>query len=246
MNKIIQLMVIYISLYVFVNLFLNKSIHFIGLLLMADMTLSENLQQLMRIHGNISVSELARLTGIPQPTIHHILAGSTKNPRKKALEELSRYFSVSIDELIGQEPLPAVIPDAVKENLQISTIPVIKWESLKEWPSGTARTQDTQEILIDKKIDKNSFALIMPDTSMEPLFQQNSLLIFDSGKTPKDRDFVVVYLSKEGIIAFNRLFIENNSFYLRQGLEDGNLKLTKLDAPHDQILGTLIEARIQY
>lgn len=213
---------------------------------MTEMTLSNNLQQLMRIHGNISVSELARLTGIPQPTIHHILTGSTRNPRKKALEELSRYFSVSINELTGQEPLPAVIPDAVKENLQISTIPVIEWESLKKWHSETVKTHDTQEILIDKKIDKNSFALVMPDASMEPLFQQNSLLIFDSGKTPKDRDFVIVYLSKEEIVAFNRLFIENNTFYLRQGLEDGSLKLTKLDKPNDRILGTLIEARIQY
>lgn len=210
------------------------------------MTLSHNLQQLMRIHGNISVSELARLTGIPQPTIHHILTGSTRNPRKKALEELSRFFSVSINELIGQEPLPAVIPDAVKENLQISTIPVIEWESLKKWPSETVKIQDTQEILIDKKIDKNSFALVMPDASMEPLFQQNSLLIFDSGKTPKDRDFVIVFLAKDGLVAFNRLFIENNTFYLRQGLEDGSIKLTKLDKPNDQILGTLIEARIQY
>jgi SOS-response transcriptional repressor LexA len=213
---------------------------------MTEMTLSNNLQQLMRIHGNISVSELARLTGIPQPTIHHILSGSTRNPRKKALEELSRYFSVSINELTGQEPLPAVIPDAVKENLQISTIPVIEWASLKKWPSEVIKTQDSQEILIDKKIDKNSFALVMPDASMEPLFQQNSLLIFDSGKTPKDRDFVIVYLSKEEIVAFNRLFIENNTFYLRQGLEDGSLKLTKLDKPNDRILGTLIEARIQY
>ncbi|HEO1393659.1 LexA family protein [Legionella parisiensis] len=213
---------------------------------MTEMTLSNNLQQLMRIHGNISVSELARLTGIPQPTIHHILTGSTRNPRKKALEELSRYFSVSINELTGQEPLPAVIPDAVKENLQISTIPVIEWDSLKKWPSETVKTHDTQEILIDKKIDNNSFALVMPDASMEPLFQQNSLLIFDSGKTPKDRDFVIVYLSKEDRVAFNRLFIENNTSYLRQGLEDGSLKLTKLDKPNDRILGTLIEARIQY
>ena len=210
------------------------------------MTLSNNLQQLMRIHGNISVSELARLTDIPQPTIHHILTGSTKKPRKKALEELSRYFSVSIEELTGQEPLPVVIPDAVKEDLQISTIPVIEWEALKKWSSETVKTQGSREILIDKKIDKDSFALIMPDASMEPLFQQNSLLIFDSGKTPKDRDFVIVYLSKEEIVAFNRLFIENNTFYLRQGLEDGSLKLTKLNKPNDRILGTLIEARIQY
>lgn len=200
----------------------------------------------MRIHGNISVSELARLTGLPQPTIHHILSGSTKNPRKKALEELSNFFSVSVNELTGLETLPAVIPDVIKEDLQISTIPIIEWDSLKTWPSEANKIQDKQEILINKKIAKNSFALIMPDDSMEPLFQKNSLLIFDSGKNPKDRDFVIVNLSKEGVVLFNRLFSENNILYLRQNMEDGSLKLTRLDQSNDHILGTLIEARIQY
>ncbi|WP_408072930.1 LexA family protein [Legionella pneumophila] len=210
------------------------------------MTLSNNLQQLMRIHGNTSVSELARLTGIPQPTIHHILTGSTKNPRKKALEELSRFFSISIEQLIGQEPLPTIIPDGVKKDLQISAIPVVEWNVLKNWPASKADIRDNQEILLNKTIANDSFALIIPDDSMLPRFQQNTLLIFDSGKTPKDRDFVIVHLSKDNKIDFNRLFYENNSFYLRHDLGDGNLQLTKLDPSHDRILGVLIEERIQH
>ncbi len=210
------------------------------------MTLSNNLQQLMRIHGNTSVSELARLTGIPQPTIHHILTGSTKNPRKKALEELSRFFSISIEQLIGQEPLPTIIPDGVKKDLQISAIPIVEWNVLKNWPASKADIRDNQEILLNKTIANDSFALIIPDDSMLPRFQQNTLLIFDSGKTPKDRDFVIVHLSKSNKIDFNRLFYENNSFYLRHDLGDGNLQLTKLDPSHDRILGVLIEERIQH
>lgn len=210
------------------------------------MTLSNNLQQLMRIHGNTSVSELARLTGIPQPTIHHILTGATKNPRKKALEELSRFFSISIEQLIGQEPLPTIIPDGVKKDLQISAIPIVEWNVLKNWPASKADIRDNQEILLNKTIANDSFALIIPDDSMLPRFQQNTLLIFDSGKTPKDRDFVIVHLSKDNKIDFNRLFYENNSFYLRHDLGDGNLQLTKLDPSHDRILGVLIEERIQH
>lgn len=210
------------------------------------MTLSNNLQQLMRIHGNTSVSELARLTRIPQPTIHHILTGSTKNPRKKALEELSRFFSISVEQLIGQEPLPTIIPDGVKKDLQISAIPIVEWNVLKNWPASKADIRDNQEILLNKTIANDSFALIIPDDSMLPRFQQNTLLIFDSGKTPKDRDFVIVHLSKDNKIDFNRLFYENNSFYLRHDLGDGNLQLTKLDPSHDRILGVLIEERIQH
>jgi SOS-response transcriptional repressor LexA len=213
---------------------------------MSGMTLSNNLQQLMRIHGNISVSELARLTALPQPTIHHILTGSTKNPRKKALEVLSGFFSISINQLVGQEQLPAIIPDNVKEDLKISTIPIIEWDTLKEWPLLVNKIPLTREILMDKQLSKNSFALVMPDASMEPLFQQNTLLIFDSGKPPKDRDFVIARLHRENIVVFNRLFTENNINYLKQGLEDGNFRLTKLDEENDRIIGTLVEARTLY
>ncbi|WP_131774901.1 LexA family protein [Legionella anisa] len=213
---------------------------------MTTMTLSNNLQQLMRIHGNTSVSELARLTGIPQPTIHHILTGSTKNPRKKALEELSRFFSISVEQLIGNEPLPMVIPDGVKKDLKISTIPIVEWDLLKNWPTSKDDIPENQEILLNKTVANDSFALIIPNDSMLPRFQQNTLLIFDSGKTPKDRDFVIVHLSKGNTIEFNRLFYENNAFYLRHDLGDGNLQLTKLDPSHDRILGILIEERIQH
>lgn len=210
------------------------------------MKLSNNLQQLMRIHGNTSVSELARLTGIPQPTIHHILTGSTKNPRKKALEELSRFFSISVEQLTGNEPLPMVIPAGVKKDLQISTVPIVEWDLLKRWPASKADIQENQEILLNKAVAKDSFALMILNDSMLPRFQQNTLLIFDSGKTPKDRDFVIVHLAKGNTIEFNRLFYENNAFYLRHNLGDGNLQLTKLDPSHDRILGILIEERIQH
>jgi transcriptional regulator with XRE-family HTH domain len=213
---------------------------------MSEITLRDNLQQLMRLHGNISVSELARLTKIPQPTIHHILTGSTKNPRRKALEELSSFFSITVCQLIGQEPLPAMIPETIKKDLQISTVPLIDWSCLKDWPCHSPTTRDNKQILVDKSLAKDSFALIMPDNSMEPVFQEQMLLIFDSEREIKDRDFIIAYLSQEDNVAFNRVFSENKVNYLRQSQEDGNFKLTKLDYNNDRVLGTLIEARTLY
>lgn len=221
---------------------MNIFIQIIGFL-MNETKLSDNLQQLMRIHGNITVSELARLTNLPQPTIHHILSGATKNPRAKALEALSDYFSVTIKQLLGQEHLPTVIPDAIKENLQISTIPIIKWDMLRDWP--LIEVKNAQKILLDRKLAINSFALVLQDASMEPTFQQNSVLIFDSEKIPKDRDYVVTYLVQKNTIVFNRLFIENNEKYIKESSGEGNFNLTKLDN-NDRIIGTLIETRVPY
>lgn len=213
---------------------------------MNEKTLSHNLQQLMRIHGNLSVTELANFTNIPQPTIHHILSGSTKNPRKRALEALSGFFSVSTEQLVGKASLPNTIPQAIKENLHLKTIPVIEWSMVRHWPMADVSNLHLQEILWDKKISNNSFALVVQDSSMNQSFPQNSILIFEPEAKPKDRDFVIIHRGQDDTVLFNRLFIEHNKNFIKQNLDDGNFQLTKLDHDTDRIVGKLIEVRIEY
>ncbi len=228
-----------------VNYILNIFIQMVGM--MDNSSLSTNLRQLMRINGNLSTSELARAVKLPQPTIHHILSGSTKNPRKKALEALSDYFSISVQQLIGEAELPSVIPETIKEDLHLKTVPVIDWHVLKQWPQlGNEKRANAKEVLLDKNVSPNSFAIVMTDSNMEPFFPKDSLLIFDHEKQPKDRDFVIVCESQSDDILFNRFFIDENESYLRQELDDGNVRLIKLNQAKDKILGTLTEVRIQY
>lgn len=208
------------------------------------MTLSDNLEKLMQIHGNISVSDLARSAQLPQPTLHHILSGDTKNPRKKALETLANFFSVSTEQLLGNEPLPHIIPEIMKENLRLKTVPIIQWDMLKKWPKTA--TNDLKEVLLEKETGNSSFALIMEDTSMEPMFPQNALLIFDSGKLSSDRDFVIAHIARSDRIFFNRLFADKDENFIKHELENGDVSLLKLDKKTDRIIGTLIEVRIQY
>lgn len=210
------------------------------------MPLSKNLHQLMKIHGNLSVSDLAKITHIPQPTLHHILCGSTKRPRIKALEALANFFSISLEQLVGNTPLPSIIPEIVKENLQIRTIPIVPWAMIKEWPISNAKHLHLKEVILEKKVTENSFALILEDSSMEPLLPKNALLIFDFGKNPADRDIAIVQLGSDNTILFNRIFIDNTDSYIKQNMQDGNVKLIKLNLEVDRILGTLIEVRIQF
>jgi len=210
------------------------------------MLLNNNLQQLMRVHGNLSVSDLAKLVNIPQPTLHHILSGSTKSPRKKLLATLADFFSVSIKQLIGDEPLPNVIPEKIKQDLKLSTVPIIPWGMIKKWPTNDFIDLKLNEILLDKKVSDHSFGLIIQDASLEPMFPENALLIFDFEKEPLDRHFVLTHLKKNDHIVLNRLFIENNERYIKLDRADGNAKLIKLDLVADRIIGTLIEVRIPY
>lgn len=213
---------------------------------MSDCVISSNLQRLLKLHGDLSLSDLARETRIPQPTLHHIMEGRTKKPRKQALEALASFFSVSIPQLMGDTPLSLTIPDTLKESLKISTVPLISWNLAKSWQREKNDLSKFEEIILDKQVNKNAFALQLKDSSMEPLFQENSILIFDPLKTPNERNFVLCYFSKADILLFNRLFIDGKKLYIKQDKSDGDAELIKLNIPNDKIIATLIEARMTF
>jgi SOS-response transcriptional repressor LexA len=213
---------------------------------MSEHTISDNLQRLLKLHGDLSLSELARGTQIPQPTLHHIIEGKTKKPRRQALEALARFFSISIPQLTGITPLTPKIPDAIKESLKISTVPLIDWCLARHWEREKDNLSNFDQIILGREIDKNSFALQLQDSRMEPLFQENSILIFDPSKAVKERDFVLVYLYRTDLVTLNRLFIDNNHFYIKQEMKNGDAELIKLNLSNDKIIATLVEARLVF
>lgn len=209
-------------------------------------TISDNLRHLLKMHDELSISELSRQTKIPQPTLHHLLSGATKKPRKSVLETLASFFSISIPQLTGAIPLHANIPDSIKKSLGITTIPVIGWDMVIPWPQHDKAAQPLTELILDREVDEKSYALIMKDSSMQPVFPENAILIFDPAKIAKDREFVLVHLVQENSLIFNRLFIENSELFVKQEQPDGNMRLIKIKPGVDVLLATLIEVRLQF
>lgn len=124
--------------------------------------LHKNIAYLMKVHGNLSVSELARVTQVPQPTLHHILSGATKNPRNKALQAIAQFFNVSVAQLCGQEEMSSTgLSEYTKTHLGLSSIPVIDWESVKAWPHAFSQEHLNNEILLDAPLSAHSFALVL-------------------------------------------------------------------------------------
>lgn len=56
----------------------------------------ELLRQLMTENA-ISENELARRTGLKQPTIHRILSGETRDPRRRTLQPLADFFGIDVE-----------------------------------------------------------------------------------------------------------------------------------------------------
>ena len=59
--------------------------------------------------GKISEYELAQLTGVSQSTINRIILGATKTPSMASLNKLSKFFNLSVHQLLGNEPLPKAL-----------------------------------------------------------------------------------------------------------------------------------------
>ena len=138
----------------------------------------------MTKHGHLNVSDLAKATGIPQPTLYQLYTGVTEKPRKKTLNALADFFSVSMPQLLGEAALPSQLPKKIKQQLDLNTAPLLNWEELHHWPHNI-NLHGKKEIFLEEDIcSENTFALHMPNQSMEPLFPNGCLLIFDVNKKP--------------------------------------------------------------
>ena len=178
-----------------------------------------------------------------------ILSGSTKSPRGNSLSPLANYFSVTISQLIGDDPLsPDRVPGTYNPSIVgWTSVPLISWSDAVEWPSIWSKLRETgwkDWTSTDARISPNTFALKVKGESMAPRFAENTLLIIDPAREAKDKDFVVV-LSKNATQAnFTQLFYDGDSAYLRplnRDFEpDGKMKLMGRD---QKILGVLIQAR---
>lgn len=198
----------------------------------------------MSINGITSTHELSKLVGIPQPTLHHLLSGITSKPRAKLVNALASYFSISVEQLIGDVPLPITLPDDVKKNFGVREASVITWHEIKNWP--TVDKTNLKKIIVESKVSEHCFAVTLDDDKHEPAFSSGTTLIFDTCLSPKDRNFALVSFFDNNEVLFGKIFKENENFYIAQRNQTGEIILKKITSSKDNIIGILVESRITY
>lgn len=198
--------------------------------------LGDILKKLLR-HRKLTVSELSRHTGIVQPVIYRMTTGETDNPKLATLLPIANYFNVNISQLIGEEPLEDE-NDTMQQ--KTSKIPLLNWTNAQLYKEITPTQPKT---VIATGVSEQAFALVMPDTSMEPMFQRESLLIFDPLIEPQDRSFVLVSLGVTESAVFRQLIIDVNQRYLKPLNPDFSLFKMRLLDVQDKIIAILVESR---
>ncbi|WP_160116237.1 helix-turn-helix domain-containing protein [Legionella busanensis] len=82
-------------------------------------TPTKNLHALIR-NQRLNILTLSKESDIPQPTLHHLLSGKTKKPRRALLQKLAHFFDVSIPALLEIE-LTNELANSVKR------LPILNW-----------------------------------------------------------------------------------------------------------------------
>lgn len=185
----------------------------------------------MHADGQISEGELSRKTGVPQSTIHRILAGQIKESKPSTLRPLANYFGLTLSQLQGEEPMPVQrqTGNASIENEQPKNylgtparlIPLITWEQATNWKTNCQNYQHESNkgwVATNKDVGPNAFGLRIQGNSMTsthgPSFEDGFEIVVDPDRTPQHHDFVVVREANKQSAVLRQLSVEGSSYDL--------------------------------
>ena len=166
------------------------------------------LSRLMKQH-DLNPSELARRTGIPQPTIHRLLHNEHLDPRFSTLSTLARFFDVSIDFFLGKQPK--------QTDTESYTIPIYSLTNIHlHW----SEQHIAAHTLIAACPNAECYA-IEGSLSMQPKVPEGALVIMNPHKKPHDGDIVLVYYQQEKLYAM-RVYVKDGPTHLLRTISLGN------------------------
>jgi SOS-response transcriptional repressor LexA len=182
-----------------------------------EQQIRQTLELLLQLH-DLTEAELARRSKMPQPTIHRLLTGATPDPRLSTLLPLAEFFDITINQLVGAEPLPQLSRD-ISGTRKLVKLPLIPWDKAADWQKIIgdyipANWQYWTTVTTDNKPSPNSFALIIEVKDMPPPFGYNSVLILDPDFELRHGSYVVIHRISDQSTTIKKLQFEGAEKWL--------------------------------
>ncbi len=206
--------------------------------------LSTVLKALMHDVG-ITVTELARQTGVGQPVIHRMASGETDNPKVGSLSPIAKFFGVNISMLVGDEPL-ATTRFAGSYNPYYrswSKLPLLTWAQCSAWPEKHLPAEINSYISTESNVSDKAFAVRMEDQTMAPHYPKDTFMVFEPTLTASDNDIVAIYIEGQSQIQVKQLMLDGDDLYLKP--LNADFEINRINKPH-RILGVLVQSLTEY
>jgi SOS-response transcriptional repressor LexA len=205
--------------------------------------ISQILKKLMS-EKNLRTAELARLTQLAQPTLHRIVTGLCEHPHHTSLKPIADFFGITVDQLKGLSPLPSAYP--------IQTVPLLRWTDLPAWLDQSTHPIkgeiSDKQVLTSTAVSATAYALEVEDAAMEPIFPQQTVLIVDPQKPPKDRSYVIAHLQSgpRPSTVFRQLIMDVADYYLKPLSPDLDRYRMTLLQHNDRLCGVVVQTQKNY
>lgn len=117
---------------------------------------------------SISEAELAWKINLPRTTISRLASGRTPDLRASTLSAIAHYFNVSVDQLLGKQPLYFDSNQSIVA-ARYTSIPDIDLKEAKNWGELISKLKPDEHfdwIMVDPSIEEGKFALRIKGESM--------------------------------------------------------------------------------
>lgn len=198
--------------------------------------LSNRLEHLIKTRG-INTQQLHRYTGIPLSTLKRLRLNKQNNPTLASLIPIAKFFSVSIDQLIGINPL-----ESNNSPYKSIKIPIIDWENALKRQEDRCKLAFSSLVINDAHLSQASYALITKEHKLVN-FLSGSLLIIDPHLKPNNRDFLIVHRKEQTCPELCRLLIAGTKRYLSNSTQESEIVLF---TNHYKSLGVVTQIRMNY
>lgn len=202
---------------------------------MSDL-LRQNLNLLMD-ETRLNAEELSRRIGIPASTIKKIRSNKDANPTLSTLTPIAQYFSLTISQLVGDEPFSTnrIKGEYKPTKEHMTQIPIISWTESIHWPN--IQKIPTSIITTEHKYSKTAYALFVEEDDWENLAKGTALLI-DPLIKPDHRDYILVHKNGQLKPTLKQAIFEEGVIYLKS--VTSGIGITSLTHQH-KILGVVVE-----
>jgi SOS-response transcriptional repressor LexA len=190
-------------------------------------SLSAVLSDLMAQH-DLNDNELARRSGVSQPTITRIRNGTTLDPEGGTLATLAKFFGITPAQMRGEALMLGVAETPTRYNVtqgpaHRGQVPLVSWIRAGIWsdsgePSPDTETQKWYPCPVAHS--PRTFVLRVRGDSMfnphgEKSFREGDLVFVDQEREAVHRSLVVVRLDDSKEATFKQLIIEGDRRYLK-------------------------------
>lgn len=196
------------------------------------MTLSERIQT-ARKQAKLTQKELADRVGISQTAVHKLECGRSRSSRRTVSIALTCGVDpIWLDTGRGEMTLIGATPGMdhaalakAAEDGELYRAPIFARLPLISWDDANNYCEESDELFHPKEVESwipvaprssdRTFAIRVPDDSMEPEFQEGEIIIVDPTLPGKHNQFLVARMEGDTTATFKQLILVGNKKYLK-------------------------------